>query len=291
MTKTSNSNNQKQEQQNPLDLINTKWSVEQKFFNETKPNPINIYDMEKHQTRTENRPWPRFKPIEQIGYEKFCSRIIDPFTQKPYEQRDSKGTEVQQPDGLGPVRYYVRMIILYKDYNEKLYLLTSGNVYGFSSLGECVSYHVHRPESYTKTIFDSRKNFDNKTQSFSEVTTGVLSAHEIYTLPFTHENLDQIILENILTKNTPQVYLDEMRIRGHIEISDPCSFVVKNYNKEDHAVEGKTWQERLERFRNLSFDELFEWKYLKEKKEGDANTKDSTKTSKVLYINSVKKWE
>ena len=96
----------------------------------------------------------------------FYSKIIDPATGKPYEQRGSKGAEVQQPDNLGPIRHYVRMIIRYKDYNEKEYILTSGNVYGFSSLGECISYNVYRLESYTKTLFDSRKNFDNKTQKF-----------------------------------------------------------------------------------------------------------------------------
>jgi hypothetical protein len=179
---------------------------------------------------------------------------------------------VKQPDNLGPVRHYVRTIVRYQDYNEKEYILTSGNVYGFSSLGECLSYHLHRPESYTKTLFDSRKNFDNKTQSFSEITTGILSAQEIYTLPFSKENLDQILSENIVTKNNPQVYLDKIRVKGRIEISNPCNFVVQIFNKESHAVEGRTYQERLERFRNLSFEELFEWKYLK--KEEDSN-KDS----------------
>jgi len=76
----------------------------------------------------------------RIGWELFYSKIIDPATGKPYERRDSKDAEVQQPaDGLGLVRHYVRMIIRYKDYNEKEYILTSGNVYGFSSLGECIS--------------------------------------------------------------------------------------------------------------------------------------------------------
>ncbi|HJT85593.1 MAG TPA: hypothetical protein VJ697_14015 [Nitrososphaeraceae archaeon] len=66
-SKNSNSNNQQQEQQSPLDFISAKWTIEQKFYNETKPNPTSIYDLEKHRTRTENRPWPRQKPIEQLG--------------------------------------------------------------------------------------------------------------------------------------------------------------------------------------------------------------------------------
>ena len=94
-----------------------------------------------------------------------------------------------------------------------------------------------------------------KHKSFCEVTTGNLSVKEVYTFPISHENRDQIISENILTKNTPQVYLDKIRVKGRIGISNLYNFVVKN-SQEAHAVEGRTWQERLERFRNLSFDEL-----------------------------------
>jgi hypothetical protein len=61
--------------------------------------------------------------------------------------------------------------------------------------------------------------------------------------------------------------LDKIRVKGRIEISNLCNFVVQNFNKESHAVEGKTYQERLERFRNFSFEELFEWKYLKKEDE------------------------
>lgn len=270
------SNNQKQEEQNTLESINAKWAIEQKYFNETTPNPVVFYDLEKRRSRTEYLPWPRTKPVEQIGWEKFLTKILDPKTGKPYEEHDTKNREVQQPDGLGPVRHYVRQITRYQDYNQKEYILTNGVIYGFSAIGKCESYPIHKSESYQKTIFDSRKTYDNKTQSFSEVTTGVLSAQETYTLPFSHENLDQIISENIVTKNTPQVYLNKIRVKGRIDISNPCSFVVKN-SEAAHAVEGKTWQERLERFRNLDFDTLFEWRYLKEK--DDAHTKDSTKTS------------
>jgi hypothetical protein len=155
-------------------MINTKWSIEQKFYNETKPAPTVFYDMEKHRSRTEYLPWPRQKHVSQIGYELFYTKILDPATGKPYEQRDSKGREIQQSDRLGPVR-----------------------------------------------------------------------------------------------------------VKGRIEISNPCNFVVQNFNKESHAVEGKTYQERLERFRNLTFDELFEWKYLK--KEEDSNSKDSNNKNPSVY--------
>ena len=44
-----------------------------------------------------------------------------------------------------------------------------------------------------------------------------------------------------------------MTLIGQIEISNPCNFVVKSYNGESRAVEGKTFQERLQRFRDSEF--------------------------------------
>jgi hypothetical protein len=278
---SSNNNSNTNDQNQILELVNAKWAIEEKYFKETKPIPTTFYDLEKHRSRTENRPWPRFKPVEQLGWEKFYSRIIDPISRKPYEQLDKKGREIEQPDSKGPVRHFVRMIIRYKDYNENEYILTSGSVFGFSSLGETLSYPLHKPESYQKTIFDSRRKYDDKTQSFSEVTTSVLSAQEIHTLPFTKENLDQMLEENIITKTTPQVYLDKIRVKGRIEISNPCSFVIKNYDGEAHTVEGKTWQERLDRFRNLSWDELYKWEYLKKEDKPEDSDKGPANNSSV----------
>ncbi|HET7642208.1 MAG TPA: hypothetical protein VFK40_01765 [Nitrososphaeraceae archaeon] len=285
MTKSNTSNsNINKDSASCLDIVNTKWAIEQRYFNETKPAPTTFYDLEKHRSRTEHRPWPRFKPVEQIGWEKFYTRILDPTTGKPYEQLDKKGREIEQPDGKGPVRHYVRMIIRFRDYNDKEYILTSGSAFGFSSLGETLSYHLHKPQMYTKTLFDSRRKFDDKTQSFSEVTTGILNAQEIYTLPWTEENLNSILEENIITKTTPQVYLDKIRVRGRIEISNPCNFVVKDYGGEAHAVEGETWEERLERFRKLSFNELYKWEYLKEKKKEDNNVNNNNSVNNTQHF-------
>ena len=106
----------------------------------------------------------------------------------------------------------------------------------------------------------------------SEVTTGPIVFKEIYTLPFTSENVDSLISNNTVNKSTQSSYIEKMTLRSSIEISNPCNFVVKNYsNGEPRAVEGKTYQERLERFRNLSFEQLFEFKYLNSKQEDNNN--------------------
>jgi hypothetical protein len=51
-------------------------------------------------------------------------------------------------------------------------------------------------------------------------------------------------------------------------------------SEESHAVEGKTWQERLERFRNLSFYDLYEFKYLKKEDENKGSKNNSSSVYK-----------
>ena len=236
--------------------------------------PSKVYNLEKKRSTIVRNPYPRIKPIAQLGWEQFLVKIINPSTGKPYEQLDSKGREVEQPDGLGPIRHFVRTVIRFRDFNDKEYILTSGSVYGFNSFGEVVSCHIHRPESFIKTLFSSRRKYDENTQSFSDITTGIMNGKEVYTLPFNETNLDSIISNNIVNKNTPAAYIEKITERGRIELSNPCSFVVQNFNKEPRAVEGKTYEERLDRFRNLSWDTLFEFKYLKEE-DGNNNNKNN----------------
>ena len=275
MTKSNTSTNSNNNQQLSLDLINEKWAIEEKYYKDTLMAPVEVYNLEKKRSTLVRSPYPRMKPIEQLGWEKFYTKIIDPVTSKPYEELDNKGRETIQSDGLSPIRHYVRTIIRYRAFDDREYLLTLGTVYGFNSFGKVVDYYVLKPECFTKTTFDSRRKYNDKDQTFSEVTTGIIDSKEIYTLPFNQENLDFLISNNIVNKDTPSAYIDKMTLRGQIEISNPCSFVVKNYHNEARAVEGKTFQERLARFRDLCFDELFEFKYLKPKDDNKSSTNNS----------------
>ena len=271
-SKSNSINNNNSSNNQSLELINEKWALEEKYFKDTLMAPVEIYNLEKKRSTFVRSPYPRIKPIEQLGWEKFYTKIIDPVTGKPYEELDNKGRETIQSDGLGPIRHYVRTIIRYRAFDDREYLLTLGTVYGFNSFGKVIDYYVHRPESFTKTSFDSRRKYNEKDQTFSEVTTGIIGSKEIYTLPFNEDNLDSLISNNTVNKNTPSAYIEKMTLIGQIEISNPCNFVVKSYNGESRAVEGKTFQERLQRFRDLSFDELFEFKYLKPKEDHNNNT-------------------
>ena len=133
---------------------------------------VEAYNSESKRTTLVRNPYSRIKPIEHIGWEKFYTRIIDPVTGKPYEELGTKGREIEQLDGLGPIRHYVSMIIRYRDLMKEYYL-TLGTIYGFNSFGKVVDYYVHKPESFTKTSFDSRENIIKKTNI-------LLSNHRYY---------------------------------------------------------------------------------------------------------------
>jgi hypothetical protein len=288
---STSSNNNNNDQNQVLELVNAKWALEEKYYKETLMKPIEVYNQETKHTRLVRQSWPRSKPVEQVVWEKFYTKLIDPETGLPYEQKDTKDREVLQPDGLGPIRHYITSLIRYRDYNNKEYTLTQGSVFGFDHAGDLISHHINKPESLTQTLFDTKRKYDPKQEAFSTVTTSIIGVKQIYTYLFSKENIDSIIKYNVINENTPKVYTDKMAMRGTFDFNDPVSFVAKSHkNNEAHAVEGKTFQEKLDRFKSLSFEELFEWKYLKENNKDkpaaaedkeDDNNKGSTNSSSV----------
>jgi hypothetical protein len=281
ITKTNNNSNnsnqnQQQLQQQPLEFINNKWELEEKCFTETLMPPVKEFNHETKRTKIVRKPYPRIRPVEQRAYESFYSRIIDPQTGKPYEQRGPDGSIIKQPDNLGPVRHYVWTVIRQKGYDGNEYLLTLGNLYGFNSFGDLVSYYVHKPESYNKTLFDTQRRYDQKSERLIEVTTSPISQQEIFTLPFNEENLNFLVSNKTINKTTPLIYRLKNNRRGNITISKPCSFVVKETTGEARIIEGSSFEEKLQLFKTAPFDYLFKFEYL------DQNDKSKSEESKKV---------
>ena len=55
--------------------------------------------MDSGETKVLKRPvWPRIPTVEQIGYERFFSRISDPTTGEFYPERDLQGNVIEPLD-------------------------------------------------------------------------------------------------------------------------------------------------------------------------------------------------
>ncbi len=262
MNNSKSSSNSNQNQQQSIDLINIneKWEMEEKCFTETLMPPVKIHDTETKRSRWVRKHFPRVKPIEQRGFESFYSKIIDPQTGKPYEQRDSDGSLIKQSDGLPAARHIVHTIVRLRSIDGNQYLYTLGHIHGFNSFGDHVSYYVHKPESYNKTFFDRQRRYDQREQRIIEVATSPIGQQEIYTLPFSSENVDSLFQKTI-KKDTPQIY--RIGGRNRKAISKPVNFVVKDEQSgTSFAVEWSTIEKTLEIFKTKSFEYLFNSEYI-----------------------------
>jgi hypothetical protein len=256
----SNNNNNNQTQQQHLEIINQKWELEEKCFKDTLMPPTKVFDTETKRTKVVRKPFPRVKPVDQKGYEIFYSKIIDPQTGKPYEQRDSSGSIIKQTDGLPPARYIPHTIVRLRSIDSKEYLYTLGHLHGFNSFGDHVIYYVHKPEVYTKTFFDRQRRYDQKEQRVIEVVTSPNGSQEVYTLEFTPENLDSLYA-NTVKKNTPQIY--KTRNRGTATLGKPVNLVVKDEQSGTAInVEWSSMEKSYELFRNKSFSYLFNAEFI-----------------------------
>jgi hypothetical protein len=260
----NNNNSSNNNQTQHLELINQKWQLEEKCFSETLMPPTKVFDSETKRTKVVRRPFPRIKPIDQKGFEIFYSKIIDPQTGKPYEQRDSSGVIIRQSDGLPPARYIPHTIVRLKSIDENEYLYTLGHLHGFNSFGDHVSYYVHKPEVYTKTFFDKQRKYDAREQRIIEVVKSPNGSQEVYTLSFSPENLDSIYA-NTVKKNTPQIYRGGRNRRITSAVGKPVNLVVKDEQSGIAInVEWSSMEKSYELFRNKSFAYLFNSEYIPE---------------------------
>jgi hypothetical protein len=241
--------------------------------------PSNEYNKDTKRTERVRKHFPRIKPIAQRGFESFYSKIIDPGTGKPYEERDTSGSIVKQSDGLPPARHIVHLIVRVRSFDGKEYLYTLGNLHGFNSFGSPVSFYVHKLETWTKTLFDKQRRYDPKSERIIEVTTSPIGQQEIYMLPFSAEAVDQLFSKTI-KPNTSVYWIRNNRNKNPLK---PVNFVVRDkLTGVAINIEWSSLEKTLELFKTKSFEYLFDANYVPEpiKQEMRANI-ESTSGQKV----------
>jgi hypothetical protein len=149
-----------------------------------------IKDVDSKSKKKDQEPmiWPREKYVKQTSYEAFLEEAINPKTGEFYPQKDDDNRSIK---GSGAT-YYITDIYRIRRADGSEFLYTKGKVYAYNSLGDPIDHFISKPESYTKTIFSYKTEYDDKTKQMEKVLQGPSSTEEIYTLPFTKENLKQL---------------------------------------------------------------------------------------------------
>jgi hypothetical protein len=129
--------------------------------------------------------WPRLKSATETGYKRFLEEVINPKTGEYYPQRDEDNRVIKNTGAT----YYITDIYRLRRADNTEFLYTKGRVDAFNSLGDPVNHSISKPELWSKTNFNYKTEFNDKTNQLEKVLQGPSGSEEVYTMPFTKENL------------------------------------------------------------------------------------------------------
>jgi len=231
------------------------WEMQEKCFKNELTGPVEEFNTKTNKTTRVRKSWPYIKPISQLSYEAWCSKVVDPVTGEFYPELNDKGHPVAQKDKGPNARHIIHTIVRYRTIDGEEYLYTLGHLVGFSSLGIRQTCTAYKPEIYQKTIFGHKRKFDQKEQRLITQTDGPLSSITEYLVPFTPENVDAIYSKVNRSKN------HNFKVGNHH--TRPCNFIVKDEQTDRAvAVEWSDIETTLNLFKNKDFAYLFNGSYI-----------------------------
>ena len=65
-------------------------------------------------------------------------------------------------------------------------------MFAFDSRGNPINHSISKPETWLKTNFSYRTEYNEKTKQLDEVLQGPSNSEEVYTMPFNKENLKEL---------------------------------------------------------------------------------------------------
>jgi hypothetical protein len=132
--------------------------------------------------------WPREKSGRETSYERFLEEAVNPKSGEFYPQKDEDNRGLKNTGAT----YYITDIYRLRRADGSEYLYTKGIVYAFNSLGDPITHSISKPEIWTKTNFNYKTEFNDKTKQLEKVLQGPSGSEEIYTMPFNSDNLKQL---------------------------------------------------------------------------------------------------
>ena len=180
-----------------VELI-SKWRLEEECYHK-----VVIKDVQTGKTTK----WPRTKPVEQIVYEEWLDKVVDPDTGYYYPKRDYEGKPVKTtPDNVP--KHTVTTIIRLRRKDNSEYLLSKSYLLGHDAFGEPVRRYLPWPEKWDKTHFNYEKPYDPKRKAIVKNCIGPGLVETIYILEFNEANL-KTLFDKRVSDNISWVVKDE----------------------------------------------------------------------------------
>lgn len=109
--------------------------------------------------------WPREKSAKETGYERFLEEVLNPKTGEFYPERDNDSRPIKNTGAL----YFITDIYRIRRADGSEFLYTNGRVDAFNSIGDPVNRSISKPEIWSKTNFNYRTEFNDKTKQLEKV--------------------------------------------------------------------------------------------------------------------------
>lgn len=169
------------------------WKNEEKCFEEAR--------VEGKDTRTGKKVsgahWPRDLPMAEVYYMEWLKKVKDPETGEFYKKRDKEGNIIRN----SKPRHIIRQIVRIRTSDDKQYLYSNGYLLGYDVLGDPVSQLCQNPETWQRTGFLYKKQYDEKTMSVKARVVGPNSQETVYEMPFNDKNLKQLFDKRVTSED------------------------------------------------------------------------------------------
>jgi hypothetical protein len=132
--------------------------------------------------------WPREKSGKETAYERFLEEALNPKNGEFYPQKDEDGRSIKNTGAM----YYITDIYRIRRATGEEFLYTKGRIDAFNSLGDPISHSTSKPEIWTKTNFNYKTEYNDKTKQMEKVLQGPSGSEEVCIMPFTKENLKEL---------------------------------------------------------------------------------------------------
>ena len=164
------------------------FKLEEECFSKAIINDVNPKKKSKSDLNQEPMSWPREKSAKETTYERFLDEAVNPKTGEFYPQRDKDKAVVPKTGAT----YYITDIYRLRRASGEEFLYSKGRVFAFDSRGNPINHSISKPETWLKTNFSYRTEYNEKTKQLDEVLQGPSNSEEVYTMPFNKENLKEL---------------------------------------------------------------------------------------------------
>jgi hypothetical protein len=159
------------------------WKKQDQIFEDEQVEMID--SLHGHKIMKNGKPvikaWPHDKSTEQIDYENWLEKVVNPDTKEYYPARNKEGNPIK---GTG-AKHTITQIIRLKRKDGKEFLYSLGECLGYDALGNVVGLTCAKPEMWIKTLFNYERRYDERTNS-TKVQT-------VYETPFNEKNLKELV--------------------------------------------------------------------------------------------------